>query len=422
MFQFGTYFILVSYGVFSVDAYTCPPEREITLNDEARLHKDLLCAYDVDDRPVQDYKSPVTVKVRIALKYISFDSLEETFTMHSWMALSWKDEYLKWVPTDYGGIKEIQIESHEVWTPRLALFNADASLYPSDSFYTICLLSSDGTVTCVPPVAHTGICRTSLRRWPYDTQNCTLFFGSWMHTGEQVNFTFYRKQPVVLDDYQNGPGWRLMHVQNERLPGKYSCCPNTTYPMLKYTFVMKREAGGPAAIVVVPSIAIVILTLTSLVLDVRDNTRLFMICFSLFGHFTFLSEIGYDIPKHSSDTPIILLFVRDSMVVTLAAIVVTLFLMSLRRRTVSPPTWIVSVNRLASSGPGKYVVFTEFDPSGVTEAKSLSEEGDASNETGEKARAATDWIQFANLLNSVVFIISVIVYLVLIIAYIPHDY
>lgn len=422
MYQIGSiYVILLSCGFSTVRAYTCPPEREITLNDESRLHKDLICAYDVDNRPVKDHKNPVTVKVRIALKYISFDSLEETFTMHSWMALSWKDEFLKWTPSDYGGIKEIQIESHEIWTPRLALFNADASLYPSDSFYTICLLSNDGVVTCVPPVAHTGICRTSLRRWPYDTQNCSLFFGSWMHTGEQVNFTFYRKHPIVTDDYQNGPGWRLLNVLNERLPGKYSCCPNITYPMLKYTFTMKREAGGPAAIVVVPSIAIVLLTLTSLVLDVKDNTRLFMICFSLFGHFTFISEIGYDIPKHSSDTPIILLFVRDSMVVTLAAIVVTLLLMSLRRRTVAPPSWVVTINRLVSSGPGKYVVFTEFDPNTVTDAKVLSEDGETSNETGAKGRASVDWIQFANLFNSVVFIVALIVYLVLIISYIPYD-
>ncbi|XP_068629008.1 neuronal acetylcholine receptor subunit alpha-5-like [Battus philenor] len=410
----------INYGLYFVNA--CPNEREEPIHDEAKLHKDLLCAYSSDDRPVKDYKNSITVKVRIALKYISFDSLEETFTMHSWMALSWKDEYLKWTPSDYGGIKEIQIESHQLWTPRLALFNADASLYQSDSFYTICTVNYDGVVTCVPPVAHTGICRTSLRRWPYDDQNCTLFFGSWMHTGEQVNFTFYQKQPVVVDDYQNGPGWNLMKVLNERLPGQYSCCPNSTYPMLKYTFIMKREAAGPAAIVVVPSIAIVILTLISLVLDVKDNTRLFMVCFSLFGHFTFLSEIGYDIPKHSSDTPIILLFVRDSMLVTLAAIVVTLLLMSLRRRALAPPTWIVSVNRLVSSGPGKYVVFTEFDPYEVTEVKTLSDEGDGINGIEEKGRAAAEWIQFANLLNSVIFIVAVIVYLVLIISYIPRDY
>ncbi|XP_072936086.1 neuronal acetylcholine receptor subunit beta-2-like [Epargyreus clarus] len=396
----------------------CPPDRQAATHDEGKLHDDLLCAYHSDFRPVKDHKSSVTVKVRFALKYISFDSLEETFNLHSWVALTWKDEFLTWKPSDYGDIKETQMESHEIWTPRMALFNADASIYQSDSLFTTCLVASDGTVTCVPHVAHSGICRTSLRRWPYDSQNCTMYFGAWMHTGEQINFTFYKNKPVVLDDYQNGPGWTLLKVVNDRLPGAYSCCPNTSFPMLKYTFMLKREAAGPAAVVVIPSIVIVMLTLTSLLLDIKDNTRLILACFSLFGHFLFLTEIGNDIPKHSSDTPIILLFVRDSMIVTLVAILTTLMLMAIRRRVAPPPAWLTTVNRLVSNGPGKYVIFTEFDPSDIIDGKTLT---DDSPIDGERSRNTSDWIKLANLFNSFIFVISLIVYIVLLGTYIPVD-
>lgn len=406
--------------VITVGADECPPEREQTPHDEARLHKDLFCAYNTEIRPVQDPKTPVTVNVRFAIKYISFDALEETFTVHSWVALSWKDAFLYWTPSDYGNIVETQVESHEVWTPRMALFNADASVYQSDQIYTTCLLAKDGTVTCVPHLAHTGICRTSLRRWPYDVQNCTLYFGSWMHTGEQVNFTFFKTRPVNLDDFQDGPGWKLLKVVPERLPGKYNCCPNTTYPMLKYTFIMKREAAGPAAIVVVPSVVLVLLTLSSMLMDIKDITRLLLICFSLYGHFMFLTEIGYNLPKHSSDTPIILLFLRDSMVVTLAGILETLVLMYLRRRMVPPPSWIVSLNRIISGGPGKYVIFTEFDPSNDTDIKVLSDEG-TSNFSEKESQTSNDWIQFASFLNSLLFLLMALVYLILICTYIPYD-
>ncbi|XP_038208595.1 acetylcholine receptor subunit alpha-like [Zerene cesonia] len=412
--------LLVSYPPRLIVA-ECDPNRTPELHDEAKLHQDVLCAYNSNYRPVKDHKSTVTVKIRFALKYISFDSLEETFNLHSWVAMSWKDEFLTWTPSDYGGIKEIQVESHEIWTPRMALFNADASLYPSDSIYTTCLLDSDGTVTCVPHMVHSGICRTSLRRWPYDVQNCSFYFGSWMHTGQQVNFTFYNTRPIVLDDYQNGPGWKLLNVTNEFLPGAYTCCPNSSYPMLKYTFMMKREAGGPAAIVVIPSMVIVLLTLISQFLDIKDYTRLFLICFSLFGHFMFLTEIGYDIPKHSSDTPIILLFVRDSMLVTLTSIFVTLLLMSLRKRVVPAPTWVVSLNRVVNSGPGKYVVFTEFDPSESNDIKVLTGESVSDANIDEKARISADWLQFANVLNSFVFIVTFIVYFILVCVYIPKD-
>ncbi|CAK1548272.1 unnamed protein product [Leptosia nina] len=411
--------ILVSFVPRTIIADCSADRGDVEMHQEAKLHHDILQSYNTY-RPVKDHKTTVTVKIRFALKYISFDPLEEIFTVHSWVAMTWKDEYLNWDPTCYDNIKELQIESHEIWTPRMSLFNADASMYPSDSIYTTCLLDSDGTVTCVPQVAHSGICRSSLRSWPYDIQNCTFYFGSWMHTGEQVNFTFYKNKPVVLDDYQNGPGWKLLNVTNDRLPGSYSCCPNSTYPMLKYTFMLKREAGGPAAIVVIPSVVIVLLTVISLLLDVKDCTRLFLLCFSLFSHFTFLSEIGYDIPKHSSDTPIILLFLRDSMVITLVGILLTLLLMSLRKRILPAPLWVVSMNRMITSGPGKYAVFTEFDPSESTDVKVLTEDSSSGN-LDDKARITADWIQLANILNSFVFIVIFIIYFILICVYIPKD-
>lgn len=417
------YFCLIVTISLFIGAKTdeCPPDREEQSHEEAKLHKDLFCSYNYDYRPVKDHKTSVNVKVRFAIKYISFDALEETFTVHSWVALKWKDEFMSWIPSNYGDIKEIQVESHLLWTPHMALFNADATsaMYQSDQFYTTCLLANTGTVTCVPNLAHTGICRTSLRRWPYDVQNCTMFFGSWMHTGEQVNFTFYQQQPVVLEDFQDGPGWKLLNVYHERLPGNYHCCPNSTYPMLKYTFELKREAAGPAAIVVVPSVIIVILTLTSLLLGVKDTTRLLLICFSLYGHFMFLTEIGYEIPKYSADTPIILLFLRDSMIVTLVGILETLLLMYLRRQKLPAPTWIVNINRLVYRGAGKYVVFTEIEPIDTTDTKSLT--GDVPLGEVQPSSDPKDWLKLANLLNSVLFIIALLVYLVLICTYIPYD-
>lgn len=413
----STYLVLTILAVISrpVISADCPASRINSPTHEHQLREDILCNYNTDFRPVKDHKKSVEVKVRFALKYLSFDMFEDTLTIHSWVALSWKDEFLPWTPGYYDGLDEIVLESHEIWTPRLALFNADATVMNSDSFYTTCLVHSDGTVMCVPRLVHAGICRTNIRRWPYDTQNCSLYFGSWMHTGEQVNFTFYQSEPVVLGEFEPGPGWRLMGVKHGRMPGKYACCPNSTYPMLKYSFELEREAAGPAAIVVVPSVVLVLLTGAALLLDVRDNTRLLLACFSLFGHFAFIAEIGADIPKHSMDTPIILLFLRDSMLMTLVTILLTLCLMSLRRRVTSPPSWIISVNRLVSSGPVKYVVFTEFDPA---EVNVLSEETPDGAET--RAKAAADWIQFSNLFNSVTFIILSLVYVIIMCTYIPY--
>lgn len=408
----------IVHGIRITRAEDCPAGRDPVLTHETQLRQDILCDYQSSFRPVKHHTNTVEVKVRFSLKYISFDSLEETLTVHSWVALTWQDEFLPWNPTDYGGLTEIILESHEIWTPSMSLFNADITTYSSDTFYSTCLIENTGKVMCVPHLSHSAICRTNLKRWPYDSQNCSLFFGSWMHTGEQINFTFYATNPVVMDEYQAGPGWKLKKVRNARLSGKYICCPNSSYPMLKYTFELEREAAGPAAIIVVPAIVLVLLTLSGMVLDVRDNVRLTLECFSLFGHFIFINQISYELPKHSADTPIILLFLKDSIIMTLVSILVTLFLMSLRRRVLPPPTWIVAINRLVSSGPGRYVVFTEFDPS---DGKVLTDEDKRQTDlaTEGASRATADWTQFSNLFNSICFIVYSLIYFVIILTYIP---
>ncbi|XP_037964224.2 neuronal acetylcholine receptor subunit alpha-7 [Plutella xylostella] len=396
----------------------CPADRAPVETHEARLHRDLLCDYSPDFRPVRDHTTPVTVKVRFALKYISFDSQEETFTIHSWVALSWTDQFLGWEPAQYGGIAETQFESHEIWTPRLALFNADASKFNMDSFYVTCLATSAGAVTCVPALAHHAVCRAALRRWPYDKQNCTLFFGSWMHTGEQVNFTFYRNQPVVLDEAQDGPGWRLLTVAHRRLPGNYN---NATYPMLKYTFVLQRESAGPAALVVAPAAAVALLTLLGPLLDARRPARLGLACFTLLAHFTFLSEIGYNLPKHSADTPVLLLFARDSMVLSLCGVAAALAGAALRGRGAgrgAAPGWLRAAVRLTARSPARYVVFTEWAAPG-DDHKPL--EADLTAADAATAAADDDWAQFADLFNSFVFFTTLLVYIILLCWYIPYS-
>lgn len=51
-----------------------------------------------------------------------------------------------------------------------------------------CRVTSTGAVTCRPHMTFWGLCTSNYKRWPYDVQNCTLTFGTWMQKGEEVSF------------------------------------------------------------------------------------------------------------------------------------------------------------------------------------------------------------------------------------------
>lgn len=59
-----------------------------------------------------------------------------------------------------------------------------------------CLVTSTGAVTCIPHMIFRGLCTSNYKRWPYDVQNCTLTFGTWMQKGEEVSFLLAKTRAV----------------------------------------------------------------------------------------------------------------------------------------------------------------------------------------------------------------------------------
>ncbi|OWR47345.1 nicotinic acetylcholine receptor alpha 9 subunit [Danaus plexippus plexippus] len=379
----GTFVWFLSTLLVSKADGDCPA-RQADPHHEIRLHMNLSCASDNSYRPVKDLESAVDVRLRFDLKYMTFDDDKETVTVVSWVVFNWKNEFLTWNASDYGGAQEVQMESYSMWSPIFTLLNADVSVYTPGRVYTTCLIASDGAVTCVPQLTHTGLCSTALRNWPHDRRNCTLYYTSWMQTEDKVNLSFHEKDPVVFQDFQSAPGWRLLDITHARLPGQRTCCPYND-PVLTISFILKREAAGLAATVLIPSVIVVLLTCSSLLLTASLKTRLSLLCFGLFGHFVLLSQVCFLLPTFSSETPSILLFIRHSIFITLLCVWETLGIMFLIGKVSPAPGWVVSANSTLMNGPARYLVISEFGACASGE-DSVPDDG----------RANREWTKLAN--------------------------
>lgn len=64
---------------------------------------------------------------------------------------------------------------------------------------TTCLVFNTGSVSCVPSVMHVAKCATDFASWPYDTHRCRINFGSWSHSGEEVNFNLDKKAVIGIE-------------------------------------------------------------------------------------------------------------------------------------------------------------------------------------------------------------------------------
>lgn len=116
-----------------------------------------------------------------------------------------------------------------------------------------CLVTSDGQVSCVPSARIEALCVADLSRYPFDTQNCTVRIGSWVHSGEEV-YLKISTPPVNTDDHLDNGQWEISSVSAYKHAGHYKCCPNNTYPSLNYNFLIKRQSGGHTTTIIIPAI------------------------------------------------------------------------------------------------------------------------------------------------------------------------
>ncbi|KAF3840627.1 hypothetical protein F7725_006489 [Dissostichus mawsoni] len=99
-----------------------------------QLTRTLLRKYDCGVRPVNNWTSITTI---------------------------WTDEFLVWDPEEFDGINEISLSSDAIWTPDVII----------------------RMVKNYRPMQVVLACSLEMYAFPFDKQNCSLTFRSWLHSG-----------------------------------------------------------------------------------------------------------------------------------------------------------------------------------------------------------------------------------------------
>ncbi|ELT99941.1 hypothetical protein CAPTEDRAFT_91167 [Capitella teleta] len=95
---------------------------------EGELVHSLLARYQNETaslaRPVKNASEPVIVRFRPSFRNImDIDEKKQELSIYLWRTHIWKDEYLTWNPSDYGGLNRTRLNANKVWTPDIVLFN-----------------------------------------------------------------------------------------------------------------------------------------------------------------------------------------------------------------------------------------------------------------------------------------------------------
>ena len=132
---------------------------------------------------------------------------------------------------------------------------ADAQAPASAS--TNVVLRHDGAVRWDAPAITRSSCRVDVSAFPFDAQRCGLTFGSWTHSGHQLDVQ-PRGAAASLADFVENVEWRVLGMPARRRVLTYGCC-SEPYPDVTFTLLLRRRAAAYVCNLLLPCVLISLL-------------------------------------------------------------------------------------------------------------------------------------------------------------------
>lgn len=208
---------------------------------ETFLRNTIFTGYNKNVRPMKNFSEPIHVNVGLAVQNIeSFNQIQETMELNIWLRKYWTNEYLSW-NTSISNVSQLTLDSYDAWTPDIELLNAATK----PDIYTLkggMYLYQDGQFLWSMPAIYKFSCSLQLEYFPFDTQDCSMRFGSWTYDNTMLILTPYgdtTTQIDVLDSFSHSE-WELLDYSVMNLNETRDCCGSKTFSINEYSFKFKR--------------------------------------------------------------------------------------------------------------------------------------------------------------------------------------
>uniref|UniRef100_A0A914V8S2 Uncharacterized protein n=1 Tax=Plectus sambesii TaxID=2011161 RepID=A0A914V8S2_9BILA len=227
------------------------------LSPQSRLVNDVLKWYDKKVKPTRSAQDAVLVSFSMELyQIIEVNEPQQSVKINAWIVERWRDELLYWNPTDYDDIEEIVLPHNVIWIPDTTLYNTlivksederrliNAKLVTSPIEQVV-------YVELLYPTLYKFSCPLNIFYFPFDSQSCTMTFGSWTYDNGGIDYVPFADN-VATSNFLANDGWSMEGFQAQRQEIKYDCCPNN-YTNLALTLRLKRKPLFYIVNLIIPS-------------------------------------------------------------------------------------------------------------------------------------------------------------------------
>ncbi|XP_029683629.1 5-hydroxytryptamine receptor 3A-like [Takifugu rubripes] len=316
-FRFFCFMLIQGYGAML--NCTSPTPRSLV----AALEKDLFPYRQV--RPVKDFSSPLNITLDITVVgVLGVDPMSQTLTMLIWQVLEWDIDGLSWDVQECG-TEKVSVLRESIWVPdvHIAEFMEEDQSPRTPFVY----LYNTGGVFDDRPIRVVSSCKLDIYTFPFDIQNCTLTFGSYVHFASEIRMSQGSTAEDILQEsrevFETNGEWDLADI--EIAPVTLSLGKDD-YSEIKYFLILRRKPLNYVVNLLIPSCFLVTIDIFSFMLPPHSVDRSSFKMTLILGYTVFLLIMNDLLPVTGNQTPLINVFFSVSLALMVASLLETVLI------------------------------------------------------------------------------------------------
>ncbi|XP_035269092.1 5-hydroxytryptamine receptor 3A-like [Anguilla anguilla] len=278
-------------------------------------------------RPVHSLSTPTNVSIEL--------------TIFGILGVEWEMETVKWDPLQCGASR-ISLPRTMLWTPDILINEFMDEDTSPDAPYVY--LKHTGHVFDDRPVRVVSSCTLDIYAFPFDVQNCSLTFGSYLHVASDIQVALGRNVSDALQESRRvlraAGEWELLDLTatDSTLHTSHS-----QYHEVVFYVVLRRRATLYVVNLLVPSCFLITVDLFSFLLPPQSVDRSSFKMTLILGYTVFLLIMNDLLPITGNRTPLINVFFSICLALMVGSLLETVLITNIlysSSQYPSVPRWI----------------------------------------------------------------------------------
>ncbi|XP_074783717.1 5-hydroxytryptamine receptor 3A-like isoform X2 [Athene noctua] len=241
---------------------------------------------------------------RHRVRFSPQDEKNQVLTTYIWYRQHWMDEFLRWDPAHFDNLTHISLPVESIWVPDILINEfVDVGKSPHVPYVYV---GHHGEVQNLKPIQVMTSCSLDIYNFPFDVQNCSLTFTSWLHHIRDINLSLWRQPELVKFDrsvFINQGEWELLYVLS--CFQEFSVKSSDSYAEMKFYVVIRRRPLFYTVSLLLPSIFLMVMDIVGFYLPPNSGERVSFKITLLLGYSVFLIIVSDTLPATAVGTPLI---------------------------------------------------------------------------------------------------------------------